>query len=73
MYPINTSIVATIQQDQIKPQPQSKTEAKELTRSEIISSKDLTPEQKMEKLGIKPMSTTEMANALANKIIDGEV
>ncbi len=49
-----------------------KTEVTELSRSEIISSKDLTPEQKMEKLGIKPMTASEMAESLADKIIDGE-
>ena len=51
----------------------NKQERVELTRSEIISSKDLTPEQKLEKLGIKPMSVDEMATELADKIMDGEV
>lgn len=48
-------------------------ETVELTRSEVINSKDLTTEQKLEKLGIKPMTAEEMANGLADKIIDGEV
>jgi hypothetical protein len=71
MYPINSSIVTHIPQEQTK--LHQKIEKIELSREEIISSKDLTPEQKMEKLGIKPMTTTEMANTLVNKIIDGEV
>lgn len=70
MYPISATTLP-IQQNQTK--QQDKHEKIELTRAEIISSKDLTPEQKMEKLGIKPMTTTEMATELADKIIDGEV
>lgn len=71
MYPINTSITTPIQQN-TKPLTEKSTKV-ELTRSELISSKDLTPEQIIDKLGIKPMSVDEMANVLTNKILDGEV
>ncbi len=45
----------------------------QLTRAEIISSKDLSPEEKMDKLGIKPWTATELSENLAQAIIDGEV
>ncbi len=51
----------------------TKTAEVELTRGEIMSSKDLTVEQKLDKLGIKPMTVEEMATGLVDKIIDGEV
>ena len=46
-----------------------KTEKADLSRDEIISSKDLSPEQKMEMLGIKPMSIDELAEGLTTKIL----
>ena len=45
---------------------------KELSREEIISSKDLTPEQKMERLGINKMTSQEIAEGLAEKMVNGE-
>ena len=52
---------------------QPKVEVKELTTAEIIKSKDLTPEQKLEKLGIKPMTAEELATNLATKFLDGDI
>jgi hypothetical protein len=50
-----------------------KTEPTEkLSREDIISSKDLTPTQKMDMLGIKPMSVNELSEALAKKFLDDE-
>ena len=49
-----------------------KTEPTEkLSKADIISSKDLSPTQKMEMLGIKPMSIDELAEGLTNQIING--
>ena len=74
MYPINTVAPIATQINQTNKQVKTeKAEKVELTRSEIISSKDLTPEQKLEKLGIKPMTVNEMASGLTDKIMDGEV
>ena len=75
MYPINTvaPIATQINQTNKQQVKTEKAEKVELTRSEIISSKDLTPEQKLEKLGIKPMTVNEMASGLTDKIMDGEV
>ena len=50
-----------------------KTEAPSMSRAEIISSKDLSPEEKMDKLGIKPWTANELSENLAQAIIDGEV
>lgn len=45
----------------------------ELSRADIISSKNLTPEQKLEMLGIQKMTPKEMAEGLVKKIEDGEI
>ncbi len=50
-----------------------KPEAPSMSRAEIISSKDLSPEEKMDKLGIKPWTANELSENLAQAIIDGEV
>jgi len=42
---------------------------KELSRAEIISSKDLSPDQKLEMLGIKKMNPDELASNLADELL----
>lgn len=46
--------------------------AKELSREEIIQSKDFTPEQKLEMLGIQKKSTEDLAKDLAGVLL-GEI
>lgn len=48
-------------------------ETDKLSREDIITSKDLSPEQKLEKLGIKPMNLNELATGLIDKLLDGEI
>jgi len=40
-----------------------------ISKEEIINSKDLTPEQKLDMLGIKKMSSRELAQKLADELI----
>ena len=68
MNSINPYTIGIVQE----PTKTSKVELSKMTRAEIISSKDLTPEQKLEKLGIKAMTIDELATNLATKFIDGE-
>ena len=68
---MNTISTNIIQQQNIQFNKQKeKTDVVELTKVEIIASKDLTPEQKMEKLGIKKMSVEEMATGIADQLLD---
>jgi len=40
-----------------------------MSKEDIISSKDLSPEQKLDMLGIKKMSSDELAKKLADELI----
>lgn len=73
MYPINPYSNVENIQPTTKSQRSEKLEVPTMTRSEIISSKELSPEQKMEKLGIKPWTTGELAKKLADSIVDGDL
>ena len=65
--------ITQVQQNKNNTVPTKASETKELTKPEIISSKDLTPEQKLEMLGIKKMSIDDMAEGIANKLIEGDI
>lgn len=63
-----SAVAQTFQTSSVTTKRDEKSEKIELSREEIISSKDLSPQQKLDMLGIKPMSTSDLAESLTNRL-----
>ena len=74
MNTINNSI--HIQPQEIQNKQTNRTHStksvEKMSKEDIISS-DLSVDEKLEKLGIKPMNLSELSEKLAGKLIDGDI